>query len=85
VHRNEHVAFKVKPPKGECYFAFESARGLTAYYLISDGSSSPYRLHVRVPSFGNLQCLVDVFDGTLVADAISILGSIDIVVPEVDR
>ncbi len=85
LYRNEHVPFKVKPPKGEVYFAFESARGLTAYYLVSDGSSTPYRLHVRVPSFGNLQVLTDVLTGTLVADAISILGSIDIVVPEVDR
>jgi NADH-quinone oxidoreductase subunit D len=84
-HRNESVPFKVKPPKGEVYFAFESARGQTAFYLVSDGTSYPYRLHARVPSFGNLQAITEIFNGTLLADAISILGSIDIVVPEVDR
>lgn len=76
---------KVKPPKGEVYFAFESARGQTGYYIVSDGSPSPYRCHIRVPSFGNLHVLVDVLQGTLVADAISILGSIDVVIPEIDR
>jgi NADH-quinone oxidoreductase subunit D len=84
-YRNEKVPFKVKPPRGEMYFSFESARGQTAFYLVSDGTSYPYRLHARVPSFGNLNVLVDVLQGNLVADAISILGSIDIVVPEIDR
>jgi len=82
---NESVPYKVKPPKGEVYFAFESARGLTAYYLLSDGSHYPYRCHIRVPSFSNLHVLTQVLKGTLVADAISILGSIDVVIPEIDR
>jgi NADH-quinone oxidoreductase subunit D len=82
---NENAPSKVKPPKGEMYFAFESARGQTAYYLVSDGSAYPYRCHIRVPSFSNLHVLTEVFQGTLVADAISILGSIDVVVPEIDR
>lgn len=82
---NEKTPKTMKPPKGDLYFAFESARGLTGYYLVSDGSSTPYRCHVRVPSFGNLHVLVDVLRGTLVADAISILGSIDVVIPEIDR
>lgn len=81
----EKVPLRIKPPKGEVYFAFESARGATAYYLVSDGSTSPYRCHIRVPSFGNLNVLVDVLPDTLVADAISILGSIDVVIPEIDR
>jgi NADH-quinone oxidoreductase subunit D len=84
-YRNDKVPFKVKPPKGEVYFSFESARGQTGFYLVSDGTSYPYRLRARVPSFSNLHVLVEVFKGTLVADAVSILGSIDIVVPEVDR
>jgi NADH-quinone oxidoreductase subunit D len=84
-HRNDKVPFKVKPPKGEVYFSFESARGQVGFYLVSDGTSYPYRLRARVPSYGNLHALVEVFKGTLVADAISILGSVDIVVPEVDR
>jgi NADH-quinone oxidoreductase subunit D len=76
---------KVRPPKGDYYFAVESARGALGFYIVSDGSECPYRLRVRVPSFGHLQVLTDVLPGTLVADTISILGSIDIVVPEVDR
>jgi NADH-quinone oxidoreductase subunit D len=83
--RNEKASFNVSPPKGEVYFAFESARGATAFYIVSDGSRSPYRCRIRVPSFGNLHVLTAVLNETLVADAISILGSIDIVVPEVDR
>ncbi len=79
------VPLKVRPPKGDYYFAVESARGALGFYIVSDGTTYPYRLRVRVPSFGNLQVLTDVLPGTLVADSISILGSIDIVVPEVDR
>jgi len=84
-HWNKSVPAKLKPPKGDVYFAFESARGQTAYYLVSDGSAFPYRCHIRVPSFGNLHVLTEVLRGTLVADAISILGSIDVVIPEIDR
>jgi NADH-quinone oxidoreductase subunit D len=79
------VPHKVRPPRGDYYFAVESARGALGYYIVSDGTSYPYRLKARVPSYGNLQVLTDVLPGTLVADTISILGSIDIVVPEVDR
>lgn len=81
----QKVRNRLRPPKGEVYFAFESARGQAAYYLVSDGSSCPYRCHIRVPSFGNLNVLTEVLQGTLVADAISILGSIDLVIPEIDR
>jgi NADH-quinone oxidoreductase subunit D len=84
-HLNESASFKLQPPKGEVYFGFESARGQTGYYLVSDGTEYPYRAHIRVPSFGNLHVLVDVLQGTMVADAISILGSIDVVIPEIDR
>ncbi|MEM5786877.1 MAG: NADH-quinone oxidoreductase subunit D, partial [Syntrophobacteraceae bacterium] len=64
---------------------FESPRGLTAYYLVSDGSTIPYRCHIRVPSFGGLNVLAEVLPETLVSDAISILGSVDLVIPEIDR
>ncbi|MDQ1336909.1 MAG: NADH-quinone oxidoreductase subunit [Thermodesulfobacteriota bacterium] len=84
-YRNTKVPFPLTPPKGEVYFAFESARGQAAYYLVSDGSECPYRCHIRVPSFGNLHVLTEVLRGTLVADAISILGSVDLVIPEIDR
>jgi NADH-quinone oxidoreductase subunit D len=76
---------KVRPPKGDYYFAVESARGALGYYIVSDGTSYPYRIKMRVPSFGNLQVLTEVLPGTLVADTVAILGSVDIVVPEVDR
>ena len=79
------VPHKVRPPRGDYYFAVESARGAVGFYIVSDGTSYPYRLKARVPSYGNLQVLTEVLPGTLVADTISILGSIDIVVPEVDR
>lgn len=76
---------KVRPPRGDYYFAYESARGLVGFYIVSDGTPYPYRLKARVPSYSNLQVLTEVLPGTMVADTISILGSIDIVVPEVDR
>lgn len=82
---NPKVSDRLRPPKGEVYFSFESARGQTGYYVVSDGTGVPYRLRVRVPSFGNLHVLTEVFEKTLVADAISILGSIDVVIPEIDR
>ena len=75
----------VRPPRGDCYFAVEAARGALGFYIVSDGTRYPYRLKVRAPSLGNLQVLTETLPGTLVADTISILGSIDIVVPEIDR
>jgi NADH-quinone oxidoreductase subunit D len=81
----ERAPHKVRPPRGDYYFAVESARGALGYYIVSDGTSYPYRLKVRVPSFGNLQVLTEALPGTLVADTVAILGSVDIVVPEVDR
>jgi len=75
----------VRPPRGDSYFAVEAARGALGFYIVSDGTRYPYRLKVRAPSFGNLQVLTEMLPGTLVADTISILGSIDIVVPEIDR
>jgi len=83
--RNEYRYQHVTPPKGDYYLGFESARGAPGYYLVSDGSRYPYRCHIRVPSFGNLQVLTEVLKGTMVADAISILGSVDLVIPEIDR
>ena len=84
-YRNKKVPSKVKPPKGEVYFAFESARGLTGFYLVSDGSHVPYRCHIRVPSYGNLHVTTDLFKDEMVADIVAILGSTDLVIPEIDR
>jgi NADH-quinone oxidoreductase subunit D len=81
----EKVPKKFKPPAGELYFAAESARGQFGIYMVSDGSDIPVRIKLRTPSFSNLSAMPEVFGGTMVADTIAILGSIDIVLPEVDR
>lgn len=74
-----------KPPKGETYGRIEAPKGELGFYLVSDGTMKPYRYHVRSPSFVNLTVLEDMCLGQKVADAIIILGSIDIVLGEVDR
>ena len=72
-------------PRGEAYVAVESPRGELGYYIVSDGSSKPYRVHMRTPSFGNLQALPAMIEGTLIADSIAGLGSMDFVLGDVDR
>jgi NADH-quinone oxidoreductase subunit D len=72
-------------PKGEAYVAVESPRGELGYYIVSDGGSKPYRVHMRTPSFGNLQGLPKMIEGTLIADSIAALGSMDFVLGDVDR
>jgi NADH-quinone oxidoreductase subunit D len=74
-----------KVPEGEVYCAVESARGELGCYIASDGSSIPYRLHVRGPSFVNIQCLPHMMRGGLIADAVAIISSVDPVLGEVDR
>jgi NADH-quinone oxidoreductase subunit D len=75
--------FKVEP--GEVYVAVESPRGELGNYLVSDGSSKPYRLHVRAPSFANLQGLPTMMEGGLIADAVAVIASTDPVMGDVDR
>ena len=72
-------------PAGEVYQAVESPRGEMGYYVVSDGSPKPYRVHVRAPSFANLQALHTMCAGELIADVVAAIGSIDIVLGEVDR
>ncbi len=72
-------------PKGEYYSAVEAARGSFGIYLVSDGTLNPYRIKLRTPSFSNLNALIGMVPGCLVSDVIAILGSIDIVLPEIDR
>ncbi|HBX22363.1 MAG TPA: NADH-quinone oxidoreductase subunit D [Desulfotomaculum sp.] len=74
----------LKPPKGEVYQEIESSKGIIGYYIVSDGTNKPYRMHVRRPSFINLGYLDEMLRGYLVADVVAILGSIDIVLGEVD-
>jgi NADH-quinone oxidoreductase subunit D len=76
---------RVIPPKGEVYFAVEGARGKIGVYLLSDGTAKPYRLKLRSPSFSNLSLFAELAQGTLLADAVSIMGSLDLVIPEIDR
>lgn len=75
----------IRPPKGEVYLRTESPRGDFAVFLVSDGSQHPYRVKVRAPSFANLQALQHMMRDAYIADAVVILGSIDIVLGEVDR
>ncbi|MDK2955869.1 MAG: NADH-quinone oxidoreductase subunit [Desulfovibrionales bacterium] len=75
----------LKPPKGETYFAVEGARGKIGVHLVSDGSATPYRVKLRAPGYSNLSCFAELSKGTLIADAVSILGSLDLVIPEIDR
>ncbi|MGC8464316.1 MAG: NADH-quinone oxidoreductase subunit D [Acidimicrobiales bacterium] len=74
-----------KVPAGENYVAIESPRGELGCYIVSDGSARPYRLHVRAPSFVNLQSLPVLLHGGLIADAIAVISSVDPVMGEVDR
>ncbi|MFT7622316.1 MAG: NADH-quinone oxidoreductase subunit D [Myxococcota bacterium] len=76
---------RFKPPAGEHYFAVESARGAYGMYIVADGSDSPVKIKLRTPSFSNLSAMGEVLEQTMVADTITILGSIDVVMPEVDR
>src|SRR5580692_3869000 len=72
-------------PAGEVYQAIESPRGEIAYYVVSNGTSKPYRIFMRTPSFGNLQALAPLLEGRLLADSIASLGSMDFVLGDVDR
>jgi NADH-quinone oxidoreductase subunit D len=72
-------------PEGEVYVAIESPRGELGCYLVSDGSPKPYRMHIRGPSFVNLQGLPVMMRGGLMADAVAVISSVDPVMGEVDR
>ena len=75
----------LKPPVGEIYHSIESPKGELGYFIVSDGSTQPYRIRVRPPSFVNLQALDKMVRGQLVADVVAVIGTIDIVLGEVDR
>jgi NADH-quinone oxidoreductase subunit D len=72
-------------PAGEVYQCIESPRGEIGYYVVSDGTSNPYRIHMRTPSFANLQALSVMLEGELIADSIASLGSMDFVLGDSDR
>ncbi len=75
----------IKPPAGEACMAVETPRGELMIHVVSDGTKVPYRVRYRVPSFGNLSVFSRLAKGQLLADALAVLGSLDLVIPEVDR
>lgn len=74
-----------KPPVGEVYFRTENPRGETGYRIVSDGGKNPYRVKIRTGSFTALSIFEKLIPGLMIADIISVIGSFDIVLPEVDR
>jgi NADH-quinone oxidoreductase subunit D len=75
----------IKPPAGEVYVSIEAPKGELGYFIVSDGTQQPYRLRVRPPSFVNLQALDAMCRGALIADVVAIIGTLDIVLGEIDR
>jgi NADH-quinone oxidoreductase subunit D len=75
----------IKPAPGEVYHSIEAPKGELGYYIVSDGSTQPYRVRVRPPSFVNLQALDKMVRGMLMADVVAVIGTLDIVLGEVDR
>ncbi len=74
-----------KAPVGESYFAVEGARGKIGVYVVSDGGKNIYRTKLRAPGYSNLSLFAEVSQGTILADAVAILGSLDLIIPEIDR
>jgi len=79
------VGRPIRPVAGEVYFRSENPRGELGFYIVSDGSGIPYRLKIRSPSFSNIAALPELVKGVKVADLICILGSLDVVMGEIDR
>lgn len=75
----------IKPPKGESFHQIEGSKGLLSYYLVSDGSTKPYRLHIHGPSFVNIGTAPEFGKGLIIQDFVSFLASLDIVLGEIDR
>ncbi len=85
IHHFKIVAHGFFPPVGEAYQAIEAPKGELGFYFVSDGTPRPWRMKVRAPSFVNLQTLPTMIEGRLVADVITAIGSLDIVLGEIDR
>ncbi len=82
---HEHVPKRVKPAKGEAYLRTETPRGELAYYVVSDGSLIPFRVKGRSPCFVHMSVFQEIARGEMIADMVAIIGSLDIVLGEIDR
>jgi NADH-quinone oxidoreductase subunit D len=85
IHHFKIVTEGFGVPAGEVYVALEAPRGTMAYYVVSDGTAKPYRVHMRNPGFATLQALETMCKGRMLADVVAVIGSIDIVLGEIDR
>jgi NADH-quinone oxidoreductase subunit D len=85
IHHFKIVTEGFAVPAGEVYQGIESPRGQMGYYVVSDGTAKPYRVHMRNPSFATLQAVETMSKGRLLADLVAVIGSIDIVLGEIDR
>jgi len=85
IHHFVNVTRGPKLPRGEAYAATEAPRGEQGYYLVSEGQSKPYRLRIRAPGFANIQTLPLLAGGRYVSDLVAILGSLDYILPDIDR
>jgi NADH-quinone oxidoreductase subunit D len=79
------MAEGIRPPKGEAYSSIESSKGELGFYIVSDGTSKPYRVRIRPPSFLNVSAIPRMLEGQLVADVVSAIGSTDVVLGEIDK
>ena len=82
---HQAIPKKIRPPKGSIYSRTESSRGDLGYYIISDGTPTPTRVKMRSPSFASLSAISEISEGWMMSDMISVLGSLDIVLGEIDR
>jgi len=85
IHHFKIVTEGFNVPAGEVYQGIEAGHGQTGYYVVSDGTAKPYRVHMRYPSFATLQALETMCKGRMIADMVAVIGSIDIVLGEIDR
>ena len=85
IHHFLNVSWGPVIPAGEAFSCIEATKGNNAYYLISDGSTMPYRVRIRTPSFAHLQMVPFMSRGAMIPDLMAILGSIDFVLADVDR
>jgi NADH-quinone oxidoreductase subunit D len=85
IHHFKIVTEGFEVPAGEVYQGIESGHGQVGYYVVSDGTAKPYRVHMRYPGFATLQALETMCQGRMLADVVAVIGSIDIVLGEIDR